>query len=129
MSADVSSPSSLIDLSAQELSAAYRDKRLSPVEVTHAVIAHIERWEPQLQATWLFRPEAALEQARASEARWQRGEALGPLDGVPATIKENIATRGDPMPAGTAAVDLKPAVAVSPPAVAPAGLAVAPPEP
>jgi aspartyl-tRNA(Asn)/glutamyl-tRNA(Gln) amidotransferase subunit A len=35
---------------------------------------------------------------------------------VPATIKENIATRGDPMPAGTAAVDLKPATADAPPA-------------
>ena len=115
MSADVSSLSSALnDLSAQELSAAYRDKRLSPVEVTQAVIAHIERWEPNLQATWLFRPEAALEQARASEARWQRGEALGPLDGVPATIKENIATRGDPMPAGPAPVDLKPATADAP---------------
>ena len=91
----------LNELSAQELSAAYRGKALSPVEVTQAVIAHIERWEPHLQATWLFRPEAALEQARASEARWLRGEPLGPLDGVPATIKENIATRGDPMPAGT----------------------------
>ncbi|MFS2167703.1 amidase family protein, partial [Variovorax sp. Varisp62] len=106
----------LSDLSAQELAAAYRSRELSPVEVTQAVIAQVERWEPHLQATWLFRPEAALEQARASEARWQRGDALGPLDGVPATIKENIATRGDPMPAGTAAVDLKPAAADAPPA-------------
>jgi aspartyl-tRNA(Asn)/glutamyl-tRNA(Gln) amidotransferase subunit A len=88
----------LSDLSAQELAAAYREKKLSPVEVTQAVIAQIERWEPHLQATWLFRPEAALAQARASEARWQRGDALGPLDGVPTTIKENIATRGDPLP-------------------------------
>ena len=106
----------LNDLSAQELAAAYRDRKLSPVEVTQDVIAQVERWEPHLQATWLFRPEAALEQARASEARWLRGDARGPLDGVPATIKENIATRGDPMPAGTAAVDLKPATADAPPA-------------
>ncbi|MET3463512.1 amidase [Variovorax atrisoli] len=106
----------LSSLSAQELSAAYRDRKLSPVEVTQDVIAQVERWEPHLQATWLFRPEAALEQARASEARWLRGDARGPLDGVPATIKENIATRGDPMPAGTAAVDLKPATADAPPA-------------
>ena len=59
----------LSSLSAQELAAAYRDRKLSPVEVTQAVIAQVERWEPHLQATWLFRPEAALEQARASEAR------------------------------------------------------------
>jgi len=106
----------LHDLSAVDLVAAYRQGELSPVEVTRAVLAHIERWEPQLQATWLLRPERALEQARASEARWRRGEPLGPLDGVPTTIKENIATQGDPLPAGTAAVDLKPAAADAPPA-------------
>jgi aspartyl-tRNA(Asn)/glutamyl-tRNA(Gln) amidotransferase subunit A len=106
----------LHDLSARELAAAYGEGSLSPVDVTQAVLEHIERWEPHLQATWLLRPEAALEQARASEARWRRGEPRGPLDGVPTTIKENIATRGDPMPAGTAAVELKPAAADAPPA-------------
>ena len=106
----------LHDLSAVELTAAYREGSLSPVAATEAVLARIDAWEPQLQATYLLRPEAALEQARASEARWQRGEPLGPLDGVPTTIKENIATRGDPMPAGTAAVTLHPAVADAPPA-------------
>ncbi|RYF30373.1 MAG: amidase, partial [Comamonadaceae bacterium] len=106
----------LHDLSAVELTAAYRDGSLSPVAATEAVLARIDAWEPQLQATYLLRPEAALEQARASEARWRRGEPLGPLDGVPTTIKENIATRGDPMPAGTAAVTLHPATADAPPA-------------
>lgn len=106
----------LHDLTAQELITAYREKSLSPVEVTQAVLDHVARWEPHLQATWLLRPEAALERARASEARWRRGEPLGPLDGVPTTIKENIATRGDPLPAGTAAVELKPAAADAPPA-------------
>ncbi len=110
----MSSP--LNDLSARQLIAGYRDRILSPVEVTQAVLDHIERWEPRLQATWLLRPEAALAQARASEARWRRGEPLGPLDGVPTTIKENIATRGDPLPAGTAAVELRPASADAPPA-------------
>jgi aspartyl-tRNA(Asn)/glutamyl-tRNA(Gln) amidotransferase subunit A len=106
----------LHDLSARELGAAYRDGSLSPVEATRAVLDHIDRWEPRLGATWLLRPEAALEQARASEDRWRRGEALGPLDGIPATLKENIATRGDPLPAGTAAVVLFPAPQDAPPA-------------
>ncbi len=101
-------------LSAQQLGTAYASGALSPVEVTQAVLDHIARWEPHLQATWLLRPDAALEQARAAEARWQRGEALGPLDGVPGTLKENIATQGDPMPSGTAAVTLKPALADAP---------------
>ena len=60
----------LHDLSAHELLAGYRIRAFSPAEVTQAVIAHIDRWEPRLRATYLYRPEAALEQARASEARW-----------------------------------------------------------
>jgi aspartyl-tRNA(Asn)/glutamyl-tRNA(Gln) amidotransferase subunit A len=108
--------SDLHDLPAHALLAAYRQRTLSPVEVTEAVLKHIDAWEPHIQATYLLRPEAALEQARASEARWMRGEPMGLLDGVPATIKENIATQGDPLPAGTAAVDLVPAAADAPPA-------------
>ena len=76
----------------------------------------MERWEPHIRATYLLRPEHALAQARQSEARWQRGEPQGLLDGVPVTIKENIATQGDPTPLGTAAVPLVPAAADAPPA-------------
>ena len=106
----------LHDLPAQDLLAAYRQRTLSPVEVTQAVLAHMERWEPHIRATYLLRPEHALAQARQSEARWQRGEPQGLLDGVPVTIKENIATQGDPTPLGTAAVPLVPALADAPPA-------------
>jgi Asp-tRNA(Asn)/Glu-tRNA(Gln) amidotransferase A subunit family amidase len=106
----------LHDLPAHDLIKAYRSKALSPVEVTESVIRHIERWEPALCATWLFRPEAALEQARASQARWLQGRPMGELDGVPATLKDNIATQGDPTPLGTAAIALIPASADAPPA-------------
>ena len=106
----------LHDLPAHDLLAAYRQRTLSPVEVTQAVLAHIEKWEPHIKATYLLRPDAALAQARASEARWLRGEPQGALDGVPSTIKENIATQGDPTPLGTAAVELLPAAADAPPA-------------
>jgi aspartyl-tRNA(Asn)/glutamyl-tRNA(Gln) amidotransferase subunit A len=106
----------LHELSAAELIAGYRRKDHSPVEVTRSVLGHIELWEHRLQALYLLRPEVALQQARASEARWLRGAPLGPLDGVPLTIKENIATQGDPMPLGTAASDLAPATADAPPA-------------
>ena len=111
-------PSSIAlhDLPAHTLVEAYRSRALSPVEVTHAVLAHIDRWEPHLHATYLLRPEQALEQARASEQRWLQGAPLGALDGVPTTIKENIATHGDPVPLGTAAVTLVPAAADAPPA-------------
>lgn len=108
--------SGLHTLSALALSRAYRQRSLSPVEVTQAVIAQITRCEPQLCATWLFRPELALQQARASQLRWQRGEPLSDLDGVPVTLKDNIATAGDAMPLGTAAVASTPQPADSPPA-------------
>lgn len=106
----------LHELSARELLQGYRTRSFSPVEATRDVLAQIERWEPHLHATWLLRPDAALEQARASEARWLRGAPCGPLDGVPATLKDNIATAGDPTPLGTAATDLAPAPQDAPPA-------------
>jgi aspartyl-tRNA(Asn)/glutamyl-tRNA(Gln) amidotransferase subunit A len=106
----------LHEFSAPTLIDAYRRGELSPVEVTQSVLGHIERWEQHLRALYLLRPEAALQQARASEARWLRGEPMGPLDGVPVTLKDNIATAGDPTPLGTAASDLTPATADAPPA-------------
>lgn len=89
---------------------------LSPVDVAQAVLAHIARCEPLLHATWALDADAALAQARASEQRWQRGQALGALDGVPVTLKENIATRGCATPLGTAATEPVPAAEDSPPA-------------
>jgi Asp-tRNA(Asn)/Glu-tRNA(Gln) amidotransferase A subunit family amidase len=103
-------------LSAIELLKAYRSRALSPVEAMASVIARVEAFEPHIAATWLYAPERALEEARASETRWIKGEPIGPLDGVPATVKDNIATRGDPTPVGTAASDMEPAEADAPPA-------------
>jgi aspartyl-tRNA(Asn)/glutamyl-tRNA(Gln) amidotransferase subunit A len=103
-------------LSAIELIEAYRQRTLSPVEVTQAVLRRIDAWEPHLHATYALDAESALHQARASEARWVRETPQGPLDGVPAMIKENIATRGVPTPLGTAATLLAPAADDAPPA-------------
>jgi len=120
-----SSPAaSLADLSAAEMLAAYQSRQLSPVEVLEAVLQRIEAWEPRLCALYAADPEAARRQARASEARWLRGEPLGrqlgsqfvSLDGVPLTLKENIATQGCPIPLGTAATLLSPATEDAPPA-------------
>src|SRR4051812_14971246 len=103
------------DLTGRELLDAYRSRTLSPVEAMSAILARVEAWEPKLKALYAFDPEEALRQARDSEARWLRGEA-GPLDGVPTTIKENIATKGIPVPLGTAARPLDPAPDDAPPA-------------
>ena len=106
----------LHELSAAELSRLYATGEASPVEVAQAVIAHIARWEPQLCALYAYDPEGGLGQARESEARWRAGRALSPIDGVPLTLKENIATQGVPLPAGTAATVLTPAAEDAPPA-------------
>ena len=106
----------LHDLSALDLLAQYRRKALSPLDVAKDVLSWIERCEPKLKAMYAFDPEAALASAKASETRWQKGVPTGGLDGVPITIKENIATKGVPVPLGTAATELKPAPADAPPA-------------
>jgi aspartyl-tRNA(Asn)/glutamyl-tRNA(Gln) amidotransferase subunit A len=103
----------LADLPATQLLEGYRARDFSPVEVTEAVIRRIEACEPKLTALYDYRPDAALAAAKASEARWRNGEA-GPLDGVPVTIKENIATKGTPMPLGTAARTLTAALEDAP---------------
>jgi aspartyl-tRNA(Asn)/glutamyl-tRNA(Gln) amidotransferase subunit A len=105
----------LHDRGAVELLALYARREVSPVEVLHDLLAHIERCEPHIAATWALDADAALAAARESEARWARGQAL-PLDGVPVTIKDNIATRGVPVPLGCSATPLVPAAADAPPA-------------
>ena len=96
----------LHDLAATELVAAFRSGALSPVETTRAVLAHIAACEPQLHATYALNPAAALAAAEASQARWLKNAPQGALDGVPVMIKENIATKGVPLPLGTAATEL-----------------------
>ena len=104
----------LADRTATELLAGYRTGELSPVEVTEAVLARIAAWEPTVNALSAHRPDVAREAARAAERRWRAGGPLGPLDGVPVTIKENIAIRGNPTPLGTAALEQVPAAADAP---------------
>src|SRR3989440_980293 len=107
---------SLHDLSAVDLIAGYRAKQFSPSEVLEEVLAHIAAWEPHIKALYLFDPEGARTTAKASTDRWQKGEPMGTLDGVPATIKDNIATRNQPVPLGAASVKLVPAPKDAPPA-------------
>ena len=102
--------------SATELVDQFRRRTLSPTEVCEAVLDHIARWEPKLCALYAFDPDAARAAAKAATARWARGEPAGALDGVPVTIKENIATKGVPTPIGCAASDMTPAAADAPPA-------------
>ena len=100
-----SPPSDPAWMSACALRDAYAEGRLSPLEATRAVLARIEALNPRLNAFCLVDPEAALADARASEARWRAGRPLGALDGVPVSIKDLILTRGWPTLRGSLTVD------------------------
>ena len=96
---------SLNRLSAQELTAGHANGSLSPVGATTAALDAIERLDSQVNAFVLVTAEAALEQAKESEARWRAGQALGPADGVPTSIKDIFLTRDLPTLRGTTLID------------------------
>jgi len=106
---------SLHDLSAVDLIAGYKAGQFSPSEVMEDLFAHIAVWEPHIKALYLFDPEGARKAAKASTDRWQKGEPTHALDGVPVTIKDNVATKGQPVPLGAASVPQVPAAADAPP--------------
>ncbi|SEF97269.1 aspartyl-tRNA(Asn)/glutamyl-tRNA(Gln) amidotransferase subunit A [Saccharopolyspora kobensis] len=93
------------DLTAPELLAAYASGELSPVEATEAVLQRITEADPAVNAYCLVDGERALQQARASEQRWQRGEPEGRLDGVPTSIKDIFLTKDWPTLRGSRTID------------------------
>jgi len=96
-------------MSAAELSAAFAAKAASPVEATRAALDRIERFNPAVNAFAHVAPELALDAAKASEARWLKGEALGPLDGAPTTIKDLTPVIGIPWRRGSNLTSKEPA--------------------
>jgi aspartyl-tRNA(Asn)/glutamyl-tRNA(Gln) amidotransferase subunit A len=106
----------LHDLSATDMIAGFRARQFSPSDVLDDLLAHVALWEPHIKALYAFDPNGARAAAKASTERWQQGEPMGPLDGVPVTIKDNIATKGVAVPLGTATTKLVPAEADAPPA-------------
>jgi len=116
MTDGISKATALHELSAVELIAGYKAKTFSPSEALEDVLAHIATWEPQLGALYAFEPEVGRAVAKEATSRWAKGAPIGPLDGVPTTVKENIATKGHPIPLGTAATALVPYSVDAPPA-------------
>lgn len=81
-------------MSAVELAAGYRTRRFSPVKVVDAVLARIERVNPRLNAFCTVTADTARREAKAAEAGVLRGERLGPLHGVPVSVKDMVVTKG-----------------------------------
>ncbi|WP_353807576.1 amidase [Agromyces sp. SYSU T00194] len=105
---DARAPGASDDLAlrtAGEVVAGYRTRAFDPVDVLDAVLARVDRLEPRLNAFYRLAPAEARTAAIASARRWAADAPAGPLDGVPITIKENVATAGTPQPSGTAAWD------------------------
>jgi aspartyl-tRNA(Asn)/glutamyl-tRNA(Gln) amidotransferase subunit A len=92
-------------LPATELLKLYRRRELSPVEATEAALRQIELHNPRVNAYVLVDAEQALARARESEERYRKGESRGRLDGVPASIKDLILTRGWPTLRGSRTID------------------------
>ncbi|MEX2160187.1 MAG: amidase [Dehalococcoidia bacterium] len=82
----------LTSLSATSLARAIREKRVSSAEVVDAHLARIEAVNPKLNAVAVLDADAALARARELDGALARGEALGPLHGVPFTVKDWIET-------------------------------------
>jgi aspartyl-tRNA(Asn)/glutamyl-tRNA(Gln) amidotransferase subunit A len=84
-----------------ELSAALQARRISAVDLMQAVIARTQAVEGRVHAFNSYDVEDALAQARASDERRTRGEARGPLDGIPIGLKDVIAVTGQPLTASS----------------------------
>ncbi len=81
-------------MSAVEMAEAIKARKLSPVEIMEAVLTRIERLNPKVNAYCTLVGDSAREQAREAETMVMKGEKLGPLHGVPVSIKDLIFTKG-----------------------------------
>ncbi|MEW6644987.1 MAG: amidase [Pseudomonadota bacterium] len=107
-------PPELCTKSVEQLSSAYRLATLSPVEVTEANLMRADEVDTALNAFSLIDHEGALQAARLSEERWRNGTPLGPLDGIPVTIKDAVTVKGWPSRYGSRTTDATPQQTDSP---------------
>ena len=87
---------SAADLTAVQLVAAYHTGELSPVEATQAVLERVDQLDGQVRAYCFVDADRALQDAKASELRWQQGLPHGLVDGVPTSVKDIYLTQGWP---------------------------------
>ncbi|GAA0473434.1 Asp-tRNA(Asn)/Glu-tRNA(Gln) amidotransferase subunit GatA [Streptomyces stramineus] len=91
----------LIKLTAAEIAAKIASGEVTAVQVTEAHLARIEAVDEKVNAFLHVDREGALAQARAVDAKRERGEKLGPLAGVPLALKDIFTTKGIPTTAGS----------------------------
>ncbi len=88
-------------LPAVELAAAVKAKKVSPVEVTRAVLDRLEAVDKRLNAFCVRMDDQAMDAARQAEVDVMRGAPLGPLHGVPVSIKDLVPIKGERMTSGS----------------------------
>src|ERR1700722_4667960 len=86
------------------LNRAFRDGRLSPIDVATAMLDRIEQLDPYVNAFVFVDRASTLASATRSEKRWRRQMPLSALDGIPVTIKDLIAVAGWPLVRGSLAL-------------------------
>jgi aspartyl-tRNA(Asn)/glutamyl-tRNA(Gln) amidotransferase subunit A len=94
-------PSDLDYTPAVKLAEDIKAKRLSPVELTDAVLNRIERYDPSINAFSYLAADEARAQARQAETALMSGGTLGPLHGVPVTVKDLAAVKDMPFESGS----------------------------
>ena len=92
-------------MSALELSEAYKNKILSPVEATNSVLDRINDIDKKVNAYVFIDKELAITQAKESEIRWNKGIPKSKIDGVPSAIKDLLLTKDWPTLRGSKTVN------------------------
>jgi len=117
MNTDASPTPPIYSLGIRDMNARFAQGTLSPVQVVSALVDVAEEDSLGISPFVLLDREAALAAARASEARWRIGAPLGPLDGVPVSIKDMTNVAGWPTRRGSQATAGDPVAAQDAPAV------------
>ncbi|MBT3941980.1 MAG: amidase, partial [Chloroflexi bacterium] len=91
----------LLSRSATQIAHAIRDREVSSEEITRAALDRINEVNPKLNAVVAFAADRALDEARSADAQTARGESMGPLHGVPITLKDSHDTEGIVTTGGT----------------------------
>jgi Asp-tRNA(Asn)/Glu-tRNA(Gln) amidotransferase A subunit family amidase len=91
----------ILELSATQIAERVRTRKVSPVELVQAHLDRIAALNPRLNAYVSLREDEALAEARTAEAAVMRGNALGPLHGVPVSIKSSVAVNGQAFECGS----------------------------
>jgi aspartyl-tRNA(Asn)/glutamyl-tRNA(Gln) amidotransferase subunit A len=95
----------LVSLGAADLAAGFEARRFTPTDIATAILGHIDVHNSAINAFAHLDSATTLQQAAASSRRWSRGAPLGPLDGIPVSIKDLILTRGWPTLSGSRTTD------------------------